>query len=130
MPRRNYSFRLAESLKAGIGGFAFSGHTATLAFRTALASILSILVAMILHLDNPYWTGSHWLSDAARHQPPCRHDRRHRGRHRGRHRRSESHRATCYTRYSANYDTMANALVNARSVPGELTLALSGKSKA
>jgi uncharacterized membrane protein YccC len=57
MPRTNYGFRLAEALKAEIGRFAFSGHTARLAFRTALASVLSILVAMILHLDNPYWAG-------------------------------------------------------------------------
>jgi uncharacterized membrane protein YccC len=57
MPRTNYNFRLAGALKAEIGGFSFSGHTARLAFRTALASVLSILVAMILHLDNPYWAG-------------------------------------------------------------------------
>ena len=53
----NYNFRLAGALKAESGGFSFSGHTARLAFRTALASVLSILVAMILHLDNPYWAG-------------------------------------------------------------------------
>jgi uncharacterized membrane protein YccC len=57
MPRTNYSFRLAEALKAEIGGFSFSGRTAALASRTALASVLSILVAMLLHLDNPYWAG-------------------------------------------------------------------------
>jgi uncharacterized membrane protein YccC len=57
MPRTNYHFRLTEALKAEIDGFSFSGHTAGLAFRTALASVLSILVAMLLHLDNPYWAG-------------------------------------------------------------------------
>jgi uncharacterized membrane protein YccC len=57
MPRTDYNIRLAEALKAEIGGLSFSGHTAGLAFRTALASVLSILVAMILHLDNPYWAG-------------------------------------------------------------------------
>jgi uncharacterized membrane protein YccC len=57
MPRTNYNSRLTEALKAEIGGFSFSGRTAALASRTALASVLSILVAMILHLDNPYWAG-------------------------------------------------------------------------
>jgi uncharacterized membrane protein YccC len=57
MPRTNYHFRLAEAVKAEVGGFSFAGHTAGLAFRTALASVLSILVAMMLHLDNPYWAG-------------------------------------------------------------------------
>jgi uncharacterized membrane protein YccC len=57
MPRANYKFRLTEAFKAEIGEFSLSGHTAGLAFRTALASVLSILVAMILHLDNPYWAG-------------------------------------------------------------------------
>jgi uncharacterized membrane protein YccC len=57
MSRTNYSFRLAEALRVEIGSFSFSGHTARLAFRTALASILSILVAMLLHLDNPFWAG-------------------------------------------------------------------------
>ena len=57
MSRTDYNFRLTEAWKAEIGGFSFSGHTAGLAFRTALASVLSILVAMILHLDNPYWAG-------------------------------------------------------------------------
>ena len=45
MPRANYKFRLTEAFKAEIGGFSLSGHTAGLAFRTALASVLSILVA-------------------------------------------------------------------------------------
>jgi uncharacterized membrane protein YccC len=57
MPRANYKFRLTEAFKAEIGGFSLSGYTAGLAFRTATASVLSILVAMILHLDNPYWAG-------------------------------------------------------------------------
>jgi uncharacterized membrane protein YgaE (UPF0421/DUF939 family) len=57
MPRTNYSYRLTEALKAEIGGFSFSDHIAGLAFHTALASVLSILVAMLLHLDNPYWAG-------------------------------------------------------------------------
>jgi uncharacterized membrane protein YccC len=57
MPRTTYGFRLAEAFKAEIGGISFAGHTAELAFRTAIASVLSILVAMLLHLDNPYWAG-------------------------------------------------------------------------
>jgi uncharacterized membrane protein YccC len=57
MPRTDYHFRLAEALKAEIGSFSFAGPTAGLALRTALASVLSILVAILLHLDNPYWAG-------------------------------------------------------------------------
>jgi uncharacterized membrane protein YccC len=57
MSRTDYSSRLTEALKAEFDEFSFFGRTAGLAFRTALASVLSILVAMILHLDNPYWAG-------------------------------------------------------------------------
>lgn len=53
----NYGFRLTEALRAEIEGFSFSGRTAGLALRTALASVLSIVAAMVLHLDNPYWAG-------------------------------------------------------------------------
>ncbi len=55
MPQPDYRFRLTEALKQEIGGFSLSGPTASLAFRTALASVLSMIVAMQLHLDNPYW---------------------------------------------------------------------------
>src|SRR3984957_10878986 len=52
-----YGLRWIEASKAEIGGFSLSGATAKSAFNTALASVLSILVAMLLHLDNPYWAG-------------------------------------------------------------------------
>jgi uncharacterized membrane protein YccC len=52
-----YGLRWIEASKAEISGFSFSGATAKSAFHTALASVLSILVAMLLHLDNPYWAG-------------------------------------------------------------------------
>jgi uncharacterized membrane protein YccC len=57
MRQTNYGFRLADAAKAEIGALSFSGATAGFAFHTALASVLSILVAILLHLDNPYWAG-------------------------------------------------------------------------
>ncbi len=55
MQQTDYRFRLAGALKQEFGELSFSGPTASLAFRTALASVLSMVVAMKLHLDNPYW---------------------------------------------------------------------------
>jgi uncharacterized membrane protein YgaE (UPF0421/DUF939 family) len=57
MSRTDYNYRLTEALRAEIGELSFSDHTAGLAFRTASASVLSIIVAMVLHLDNPFWAG-------------------------------------------------------------------------
>jgi hypothetical protein len=51
----NDQFRLTQDLKRELGELSFSGPTAGAAFRTALASILSMLAAMMLHLDKPYW---------------------------------------------------------------------------
>ncbi|RTL53818.1 MAG: hypothetical protein EKK40_04530 [Bradyrhizobiaceae bacterium] len=55
MSQQAYHLRLTAALKRELGGLSLSGPTAALAFRTALASVLSMLLAMILHLDNPYW---------------------------------------------------------------------------
>jgi uncharacterized membrane protein YccC len=49
------AFRLTQDLKRELGELSFSGPTAGVAFRAALASILSMLAAMMLHLDKPYW---------------------------------------------------------------------------
>lgn len=51
----NDQFRLTQDLKRELAELSFSGPTAGAAFRTALASILSMLAAMMLHLDKPYW---------------------------------------------------------------------------
>jgi uncharacterized membrane protein YccC len=48
-------FRLIQDLKRELGELSVSGPTAGIAFRAALASVLSMLAAMMLHLDNPYW---------------------------------------------------------------------------
>ena len=48
-------FRLTQDLKRELSELSFSGPIAGAAFRTALASILSMLAAMMLHLDKPYW---------------------------------------------------------------------------
>lgn len=55
MSQPPYHLRLAEALRRELGSISMSGPTAALAFRTALASVLSMLLAMMLHLDNPYW---------------------------------------------------------------------------
>lgn len=55
MPAPGSELRLAKALKQEFGALSFSGPTAKLAFRAALASVLSMIVAMMLHLDNPYW---------------------------------------------------------------------------
>jgi uncharacterized membrane protein YccC len=54
-PRRDLDLRLAEALRDEFAQFRLWGPTAGVAFRAALASVLSMLVAMALHLDNPYW---------------------------------------------------------------------------
>ncbi len=54
-PRRDLDLRLAEALKGEFAELRLSGPTAGVAFRATLASVLSMLVAMALHLDNPYW---------------------------------------------------------------------------
>jgi uncharacterized membrane protein YccC len=55
MPESPSHFRLVAALKEEFSALPFSGPTASLAFRTALASVLSLIAAMALHLDNPYW---------------------------------------------------------------------------
>ncbi|WP_374545709.1 FUSC family protein [Rhodoblastus sp.] len=55
MSQGDYSSRMAQALKQEFGALSFSGPTASLAFRTALSSVLAMIVAMALHLDNPYW---------------------------------------------------------------------------
>ena len=54
-PRQDLDFRLAQALKGELGALSLSGPTAGVAFRATLASVLSMIVAMALHLDNPYW---------------------------------------------------------------------------
>ena len=54
-PRRDLGLRLAEALRSELAEFRLSGPTAGVAFRSTLASVLSMIVAMALHLDNPYW---------------------------------------------------------------------------
>jgi hypothetical protein len=54
-PRRRLDLRLAEALKDEFVELRLSGPTAGVAFRAALASVLSMIVAMALHFDRPYW---------------------------------------------------------------------------
>jgi len=54
-PRRGLDLRLAHALKGEFAELRLSGPTAGVAFRAALASVLSMIVAMALHLDKPYW---------------------------------------------------------------------------
>ena len=54
-PRRDLDLRLADALKGEFTELRLSGPTAGVAFRAALASVLSMIVAMALNLDNPYW---------------------------------------------------------------------------
>src|ERR1700733_758073 len=49
--------RLAREIRTEIGSVSFSGLTAGLAFRSALAGGLAIMGAMVLDLGNPYWAG-------------------------------------------------------------------------
>jgi uncharacterized membrane protein YccC len=54
-PRRNLDLRLAEALTGAFKELRLSGPIAGVASRATLASVLSMLVAMALNLDNPYW---------------------------------------------------------------------------
>ncbi|HEY1782572.1 MAG TPA: FUSC family protein [Roseiarcus sp.] len=54
-PRNDLDLRLAEALRGEFAQLRVSGSTAGVAFRAALASVLSMIAAMALHLDNPYW---------------------------------------------------------------------------
>jgi uncharacterized membrane protein YccC len=49
--------RLGRESSTEIGSISFSGTTAGLAFRAALAGVLAIVVAMAINLENPYWAG-------------------------------------------------------------------------
>jgi uncharacterized membrane protein YccC len=49
--------RLSRELRTEIGAISFSGATAGLALRAALAGMLAIVVAIAINLDNPYWAG-------------------------------------------------------------------------
>lgn len=57
MAGARYHERLGSALRREVGVLSFSGPTASLAFRTTLSCVLSMLLAMALHLDNPYWAG-------------------------------------------------------------------------
>jgi uncharacterized membrane protein YccC len=52
---QDLDLRLARELKGEFAALSLSGPTAGVAFRATLASVLSMIVAMALHLDNPYW---------------------------------------------------------------------------
>lgn len=54
-PRQDLDLRLTQALKGELAALSLSGPTAGVAFRATLASVLSMIVAMALHLDNPYW---------------------------------------------------------------------------
>ncbi|WP_454916280.1 FUSC family protein [Xanthobacter sediminis] len=49
--------RLAHELRREVGVISFSGTTASLASRTALAAVVAVLAALWLHLENPVWAG-------------------------------------------------------------------------
>jgi uncharacterized membrane protein YccC len=49
--------RLKQEITTEVGAISFSGATAGLAFRAALAGMLAIVVAMAINLDAPYWAG-------------------------------------------------------------------------
>lgn len=49
--------RLGRETRSEVGAIAFSGPTARLAFRAALAGVLAVVAAMALRLDDPYWAG-------------------------------------------------------------------------
>lgn len=54
-PRLDFDLRLARALKDELAALSLSGLTAGVALRATLASVLSMIVAMALHLDKPYW---------------------------------------------------------------------------
>jgi len=49
--------RFQTGLWREVTSLSLSGPTASLALRTALATLLSVVVALFLHLDNPSWAG-------------------------------------------------------------------------
>jgi uncharacterized membrane protein YccC len=49
--------RLGRESRSEINSISFSGATAGLAFRAALAGVLAIVAAMAVNLDDPYWAG-------------------------------------------------------------------------
>ncbi len=49
--------RLGRESGIEIESVSFSGATAGLAFRAALAAVIAIVVAMAINLDAPYWAG-------------------------------------------------------------------------
>ncbi len=49
--------RLGRESRIEIESVSFSGATAGLAFRAALAAVIAIVVAMAINLDAPYWAG-------------------------------------------------------------------------
>ena len=49
--------RFQAGLWREVTSLSLSGPTASLALRTALATLLSVVVALFLHLDNPSWAG-------------------------------------------------------------------------
>ena len=54
-PRQALDLRLAQALKGELVALSLSGPLAGVAFRATLASVLSMIVAMALDLDKPYW---------------------------------------------------------------------------
>lgn len=57
MTSHPYHHRFARALRREVGVLSVSGPTAALAFRTALACVLAVLLAMMLHLETPSWAG-------------------------------------------------------------------------
>lgn len=57
MPGTPLHQRLAAGLRREMGDISFSGPTASLASRTALAAVVAVLAALWLHLENPVWAG-------------------------------------------------------------------------
>nr|WP_294545594.1 FUSC family protein [uncultured Rhodopila sp.] len=49
--------RLGRESRTEVDSISFSGATAGLAFRAALAGVVAIVVAMAINLDDPYWAG-------------------------------------------------------------------------
>ncbi len=58
MPAKGlFHHRYSTGLRRELGALTFRGEIASLAFRTALASVLSMVVALMLHLETPVWAG-------------------------------------------------------------------------
>ena len=49
--------RLTHDLAGDLRALTLTGPRANAALRSALATVLAVLVAFVLHLDNPYWAG-------------------------------------------------------------------------